>query len=116
MSTKPIRLLAEGSAAGMQPSHMTNPDDFTTDDKTELIDVHFATGDEKISTGIWECAPCREEYDGYPVHEMISVLSGSLTLTDADGNAQTYTAGDMLFIPKGTPCIWEITERLRQVS
>ena len=98
----------------MQPSHMTNPDDFTTDDKTELIDLLFANEDESIQTGVWECAPCREVYDAYPVHELMSVISGSLTLTDADGNAQTFTAGDVFFIPKGNRCVWEITETLRK--
>ncbi len=114
MTTRFIRLLAEGSAAGMVPSHLTSPDDFTTDDKTELIDNFYATDDEKILTGVWECAPCREEIDSYPVHEMMSVISGSVTLTDADGNAETFTAGDVFFIPRGTRCTWEITERLRK--
>ena len=114
MSTSPIRILPQGSERGMQPSDLVNPDDFTTDDKTELIDSHFATEDGSILTGVWECAPCREEIDAYPVHEMMSVISGSVTLTDADGKQQTFTAGDVFFIPKGTRCVWEITEKLRK--
>ncbi len=114
MSNSYIRLLPQGSAAGLQPSEMTDPGAFTTDDKTELNDTFFATDDESILTGVWECAPCREEFDAYPVHEMMSVISGSLTLTDAEGRAETFTPGDMFFIPKGTPCTWEITETLRK--
>ncbi len=114
MSNSYIRLLPQGSAAGLQPSDMTDPGAFTTDDKTELNDTFFATEDESILTGVWECAPCREEFDAYPVHEMMSVISGSLTLTDAEGRAETFTPGDMFFIPKGTPCTWEITETLRK--
>ncbi len=114
MSNSYIRLLPQGSAAGLQPSDMTDPGAFTTDDKTELNDTFFATEDESILTGVWECAPCREEIDAYPVHEMMSVISGSLTLTDAEGRAETFTPGDMFFIPKGTPCTWEITETLRK--
>lgn len=114
MSNRPIRILPQGSERGMQPSDMVSPDDFTTGDKTELIDKHFATDDEKTVTGVWECAPCREVYESYPVHEMMSVISGSVTLTDADGEAQTFTAGDVFFIPKGTRCVWEITETLRK--
>ena len=114
MSQSFIRLKPEGSAAGLVPSHMTSPDDFTTDDKTELIDNLFATPDEKILTGVWECAPAREDIEAYPVHEMMVVISGSLTLTDADGNRDTFTAGDVFFIPKGTRVLWEITEKLRK--
>lgn len=109
-----MRLLPQGSAAGLQPSDMTDPSAFTTDDQTELNDTFFATGDESILTGVWECAPCREEIDSYPVHEMMTVISGSVTLTDAAGNSETFTAGDVFFIAKGTSCVWEITETLRK--
>lgn len=109
-----MRLLPQGSAAGLQPSDMTPVDAFTTDDRTELNDTFFATEDESILTGVWECAPSREVIDSYPVHEMMTVISGSVTLTDAAGNAETYTAGDTFFIAKGTPCTWEITETLRK--
>lgn len=114
MSQQFLRLLPQGSAAGMQPSHLTDPNAFTTEDKTELIDNFYATSDNSLSTGVWECAPCREVNESYPVHEMVSVISGSVTLTDADGNAETFTAGDFFFIPKGAYCIWENTETMRK--
>ena len=112
--SKFMRLLPQGSAAGLQPSDMTPVEAFTTDDKTELNDTFFATDDESILTGVWECAPCKEIIDSYPVHEMMTVISGSVTLTDADGNSDTYTAGDTFFVAKGTPCTWEITQTLRK--
>lgn len=113
--TKPTRLLPDGDTVkGMVPSTMTEKSAFTTDDTTELNHTFFATGDESILSGVWECAPCREEIAAYPVHEMMTVISGSVTLTDADGKAETFTAGDTFFVPKGTPCTWEITETLRK--
>lgn len=114
MTTRFMKLLAQGSAAGLQPSNMTPPEAFTTDDKSELNDTFFATPDESILTGVWECAPCREEIDSYPVHEMMTVISGEVRLTDADGKSETYRAGDTFFIPRGTCCVWEITEKLRK--
>jgi uncharacterized cupin superfamily protein len=45
---------------------------------------------------------------------MMTVLAGSVTLTNADGSSDTFTAGDTFFIAKGTQCIWEITETLRK--
>lgn len=98
----------------MEPSELTNAEAFTTNDTTELNHTLFSTKDEKILSGVWECAPCREEIDAYPVHEMMTVISGSLTLTHADGRDEVFTAGDTFFIAKGTPCIWEITETLRK--
>lgn len=109
------RLLPEGDPArGMQPSHMTEPQSFTGDDRHELNHTFFQTDDESILSGVWECAPCREEIESYPVHEMMTVLSGSVTLTDADGKAETFTAGDSFFVAKGTKCTWQINETLRK--
>ena len=115
MNTKPVRLNAGGHpATGMAPSTMVAPDDFTTEDRTERISHHFTSDDQRILTGVWECAPCREEIDAYPVHEMMTVLDGSVTVTDAEGHAETYEAGDTFFIPKGAPCTWEITRKMRK--
>lgn len=98
----------------MAPSNMTEPEVFTTQDQSELNYTHFSTPDESVLTGVWECAPCREEIESYPVHEMMTVISGSLTLTHADGRAETFTAGDTFFIAKGAKLVWEITETLRK--
>lgn len=110
-----VRLLRDGDPeTALQPSHLTSPEAFTGSDRTELNHTFFATSDESITVGVWECAPCREEVESYPVHEMMTVLSGSVTLTDPQGRAETFTAGDTFFVPKGTKCIWHITETLRK--
>jgi uncharacterized cupin superfamily protein len=100
--------------AAMQPSDICPPEAFTSADHSELNFTAFATDGEEILSGVWECAPSREVIDAYPVHEMMTVISGSLTLTHADGRAETFTKGDTFFIAKGTPVIWEITETLRK--
>lgn len=100
---------------GMTPSDFMQEDSFTTSDKSETNLFAHAAEDESLLSGVWESAPAREEYpDGYPVHEMMHVISGSVTLTHPDGRSETFTAGDTFFIPKGSPCIWENTETLRK--
>ena len=115
MESGVIRLRPDGEpGVALQPSDLTPPDAFTGSDRTELNHTFFATPDESILSGVWQCAPCKEEIESYPVHEMMTVISGSVTLTDADGRSQTFTAGDTFFIPKGTKCTWHITETLRK--
>lgn len=115
MANKIFRLLPEGDpVAGMQPSDLTDPANFTTDDHTELNHTFFATPDETVLTGVWECAPCREEIASYPVHEMMTVISGSVTITNAEGRQETFGAGDTFYIAKGAKCIWHIKETLRK--
>ena len=115
MASKVLRLLFGGDpVAGMQPSNMTPLETFSSDDHTELNHTFFATADESILSGVWECAPCKEEIESYPVHEMMTVISGSVTLVNADWQSETFTSGDVFFIPKGTKCTWHITETLRK--
>jgi uncharacterized cupin superfamily protein len=115
MANTGFRLLPDGdSTTGMQPSDSTPPETFTSDDHKELNHTFFQTADESILSGVWESAPSKEEIESYPVHEMMTVISGSVTLTNADGQTETFTSGDVFFIPKGTKCTWHITETLRK--
>ena len=100
---------------GMTHSNFTPPDAFSTSDKTENNHFYYASDDESILTGVWECAPCREVIDAYSVNEMMTILSGSVTVTNSDnGQAETFTTGDTFFIAKGSSVVWEITETLRK--
>jgi uncharacterized cupin superfamily protein len=106
--------LSANPEGGMQPSNEIAAESFTTDDHTETINTHFETSDESITVGVWECAPCRVEFESYPDHEMMTVISGSLTLTGPDGRSETYTVGDTFFVAKGTKCTWENTETFKK--
>ena len=115
MTTNVFRLLPNGDpTTGMRPSDMIEASAFTTPDQSETNHTFFQTEDGSILSGVWECAPCREDIEAYPVHEMMTVISGSVTMTNADGSSGTFTAGDTFFIAKGTKCIWEVTETLRK--
>ncbi len=100
---------------GMAPSDFMGRDSFTTDDKSETNLFAYVSDDESILSGVWDCAPAREEYpDGYGVHEMMYIIFGSVTLTHPDGRSETFKAGDTFFIPKGSPCTWENIEPMRK--
>ena len=115
MAERVFRLLSDGDpATGMQPSGFTPPEAFISDDHREVNHTFFATADESILAGVWESAPCKEEIESYPAHEMMTVISGSVTVTAADGQSETFTPGDVFFIPKGTKCTWHITDTLRK--
>ena len=45
---------------------------------------------------------------------MMTILSGSVTVTEAGKEAETFVAGDTFFIEKGTECVWEITETVKK--
>lgn len=99
---------------GMSPSRFTSKNAFTSEDKTEVNHFYHASEDDSKLAGVWECAPCREEIKAYPVNEMMTVVSGSVTVTEKGKTPETFTAGDTFFIAKGTECVWEITQTLRK--
>lgn len=105
-------LAANDPAVSMAPSDICPTEAFTTDDRTELNHEFYATPDESILAGVWTCAPSREVIDAYPVNEMMTVLGGSVSITNEAGETETFTKGDSFFIHKGARVIWEITETL----
>ena len=98
----------------MTPSGFTPQEAYTTDDKTEINHFYHQSEDDSKLAGVWECAPCREEIKAYTVNEMMTVLEGSVTVTIDSEAPMIFTPGDTFFIPKGTPCVWEITETLKK--
>lgn len=108
-------LQGNDSSVEIESSSMVEVAAFTTDDQTELNQSYFTSVDKNVLAGVWECAPCKEEIESYPVHEMMTIISGSVTLTNKKGKSETFTAGDVFFIPKGTQCTWHITETLRKM-
>jgi uncharacterized cupin superfamily protein len=101
-------------ASGMFPSELIATEAFTTDDTAESVYPFYHSEDGAIASGVWECAPCRQEVPAYPVNEMMTIISGSVTLTDGDGRSRTYGRGDSLFVPKGASFTWHITEKLKK--
>ena len=106
--------LERDPAQGMGPSSIFPPEAFTTADLTETDFTAYANADESVTAGVWECAPCREEMTDFPVNELMTIISGSVTLTHPDGRAETFGPGDTLFVPKGSALTWEITQTLRK--
>ncbi len=115
MTTKDIHMQANAvSDSDMVPSSLVPDEDFTTDDKTELVHMFHAKEDMSVSSGVWLCAPCRQEFDAFPVNEMMHLLEGELTITASDGSTQSYAASDTLFVPQGAQITWEISRTLRK--
>ena len=51
----------------------------------------------------------------YPYDEYVQVLIGEVTLTDMDGNAQTFKAGESFNVPKGWMGTWAMPVKFREM-
>ena len=109
------RFLPDGHPErGMEPSNAVPAGAFSTGDHTETRHKVYESPDGSITSGVWECAPFSVDIDAYSVSEMMTILSGSLSLIDADGKKETFGAGDTFLIPKGAKVTLEVTEKLRK--
>jgi uncharacterized cupin superfamily protein len=114
MAARLLRLRSDGEgASGFQQSSFLPLDAFTTEDHTELDCSYYAAEDGSVMVGVWECAPCKLSIDSFPVSEFMSVISGTLTVTNDDGSEEIFRAGDTLFVPKGIKSSWQVKEKLR---
>ena len=83
-------------------------------DPTEFGHNYFTDETGQLTAGVWECTPCTSQIDAYPVDEFCCILSGTVVITDGDGHAETFKAGDCFVIPKGTTCTWHMPETTRK--
>ena len=115
VSTKVIKLKADGDPeTGLQPCQYVDPANVVGSPPTETGHQFFANAAGNLTSGVWEATPYKETTDGYPVDEFMLVLSGSVTITDIDGNSDTFGPGDAFIMPKGFKGTWENTETVRK--
>ena len=58
----------------------------------------------RFFSGTWVSGAFESEQRPFPYYEFAFVHDGSITLTDAEGAAQEFNAGDAFFIPEGVKC------------
>lgn len=110
-----IRLLPGGDPhSGMEPSHLTSPENFLVSDPGETIHIAFRSREGNVTAGVWECSPCREDIKRYGVDELCTVISGSVTITDREGRSETFGPGDSFVMDRDFSGIWHITETLKK--
>ncbi|SVC95427.1 uncharacterized protein METZ01_LOCUS348281 [marine metagenome] len=102
------------SAGEKKPSRLIPKACFTTEDNDETTLSFYEAEDGSVATGVWECPPCKVDIDNYPVNEMMTIISGALIMTNAEGVEETFGPGEVVFVPKGSKLTWQITERLKK--
>jgi len=68
----------------------------------------------RLQVGVWECTPGTFEYT-YPGDEICTLVSGSIDITDSQGDVHTFSAGDTFFTEQGETVTWQINETVRKV-
>jgi uncharacterized cupin superfamily protein len=99
---------------GLQPWDPIPPQDIESGSPLQRGHVFFATGNERLTAGVWDCTPYVAVRGPYEVDEFMLLLEGSLEIVNEDGSVQTFHAGDGFMIPKGAVLQWRQSEYLRK--
>ena len=74
----------------------------------------LSSGDGRFHVGEWASGPGAWRVN-YTEYELCHMLEGVVRLTDEQGSACLYRAGDTFVIPGGFRGIWEVVEACRKV-
>lgn len=112
--TSPSFKILPDSSSEKAPSSLIPKACFTSDETDETTTVFHRAEDGSVSAGVWECPPCKLDIESYPVNEMMTIISGSLIITRADGVEEMFGPGEVVYAAKGSKMRWHITERLKK--
>jgi uncharacterized cupin superfamily protein len=77
--------------------------------------VKFKSEDGKVIAGVWECEPGASRWEFLARGELITVLSGRMTVLEDGGEPAEITAGSTAYFPIGWCGVWTVHETLRKV-
>ena len=97
MSASTFKIIPD-SAGEKKLSRLIPKTCFTTDETDETTMRFYDAEDGSVSSGVWECPPCKVDISSYPVNEMMTIISGALTITNADGIEETFGPGEVVFV------------------
>lgn len=103
-----VRVLrADELQAGMQKMETTEPLVIVGEKPVQHDNVLFTNDAGNMYIGMWDSTALDSEMRPFPWHEMVQLLEGEVTITEADGSRHLFKAGDVFFIPMGTVCKWQ---------
>ena len=101
-------------AAGLTKMDTTDPFEIAGDAPEQHDNIHFTNDTGNMFVGMWDSTAFESELKPFPCHEFVQLLEGAVTITEADGTAQQFKAGDVFFVPMGTVCSWKTDGYIRK--
>lgn len=112
----PTGLSAEGGIQALDSDMTLTDADLLAGTNTPQRERVFFNNDHgNFEVGLWDTQAFTDtEAAPFPYHEFGQVLDGACTITEEDGTAHHFKAGDCFFIPAGTVCTWDVPTYLRK--
>lgn len=79
------------------------------------MQILYADPDNKFIAGLWDCSPMKRVATTIERSELMHILQGSGSITNADGVVFKFQAGDTFLVPVGMGYQWENHEYVKKV-
>lgn len=83
-------------------------------DPVQTVANAFASPDGRFNCGVWTGQPGTWRVS-FSETEFCHLLEGKVIVTDAAGNARTFTAGDAFVMPAGFEGTWQVVEPAKKL-
>ena len=101
-----------GSPRPCKP-YRPEPERIVSGDPAQTVSFAYQSDDGLFSAGTWTCQPGKWHID-FAQNEFVHILEGVVVVTDGDGLAKTYRAGDTFVSPAGFAGTWDVREPVRK--
>lgn len=100
-------LVAIDNGAILAPSNPPAADLLLGETPSCRSNNQFASADETFKCGIWDSTPYQRTPIFFHHTELMHLLAGEVTFTDASGRNATFRKGDTFIIEQGAECSWD---------
>jgi uncharacterized cupin superfamily protein len=101
--------------AGLTAMDSTDPFAIRGEAPQQRDNTGFTNDSGTMFVGMWDSAPFQSEMKPFPCYELVQLLEGKLMITEEDGTAHEFKAGDAFFVPKGTVCSWKTDDYVKKL-
>jgi len=100
--------------AGLERMDTTAPFEIHGEVPVQRDNTLFTNDAENMFVGMWDSEAFESEMKPFPCYEFVQLLEGELAITEEDGTAHPFKAGDAFFVPKGTVCSWSTSGYIKK--
>ena len=82
---------------------------------TQHVKSYYSDPTGQFTVGIWDTTEMHTKPLPFVRNELMFILEGEVTITNADGIASTFKAGDTFMVPKGMSYQWDSKGTVRKI-
>ncbi len=100
--------------AGMVKKDTTAPFEINGEAPHQRSNALFTNDAGNMRVGMWDSTAFESEMLPFPTYEFVQLLEGEVTITEENGTAHFFKAGDVFFVPMGTVCSWKVADYIKK--